>query len=183
MKTILLDCDGVLADFIGSAAMACGRAREEGHEIDRWNGFEDWGLNEVGFWSKIDAEGELFWSNMRLLPWAAEVYDICCRAADQVVIVTSPPRAAHAWSGRVQFIQRHFGGLGFRDFSLTPSGLKHLLAAPGRLLLDDSETNVSQFKAAGGEALIFPQNWNCGRGMIDSRLDFVRRNIQLWGRM
>jgi hypothetical protein len=181
-KVIFLDVDGVLADFFGSAAVACGRAREEGHQAGRWNGFEDWGLDEVQFWSKIDAQGEKFWSDMRILPWAMEVYNICLRTADQVVLLTSPPRAAWAWSGRVQWIQKHFGGPAFREFSLTPSGLKHLLAGPDRLLVDDNNSNVSQFIAAGGAALCFPQPWNSGRDILLSRMTFIQRNIQLWGR-
>lgn len=180
MKTIFLDCDGVLSAFCESACKACGH---EGFVAKHWNFFESFGLNEVEFWAKIDEKGEDFWSNMPIYPWAKEVYDLCKANSDQVVILTSPPRAAWAWSGRVKWLQRHFGGPAFRDFALVPSGLKCLLAGRDRLLIDDSVSNVDQFKAAGGDALLFPQPWNCPEGMIGSREGFLKRNVQLWRRL
>jgi len=179
MKTIFCDCDGVLSNFIGEAAAAWGR---QGYVAPRWNFFEDWGLTEEQFWARIDGQGEDFWTFMQPMSDYQEIYQMCSYFADEVVILTSPPRAHWAWSGRVKWIQRMFGGPAFRDFSLTPSGLKHLFAAPGRLLLDDSTPNVDQFKAAGGDSLLWPQPWNENRGVIGSRLTWLERNLGIWRR-
>lgn len=182
MKTILLDCDGVLSWFGVAAARACGRLDMEGACPATYHMEADWGLSAVEFWKKIDAMGIAFWTKMLKTPWCEAVWDLCRRYADQVVIVTSPPRAPHAWAGRVEWIQDRFGGPAFRDFILCPAGHKHLLAAPGRLLIDDNEENVDRHIAAGGDALLWPATYNRNRE-IPSPLTWLERNLQLWSRL
>ncbi len=175
---LFLDVDGVLTKFAESAAEAC---EHPGASIDCWDFFKRWGLTEEQFWSILDSKGERFWSDMPFLSWADEVLAMCREYADKVVLLTSPPRVAHAWSGRVLSLQRRFGGPTFRDYILCPAGHKELLAGPGRVLVDDRDENCAMFRAAGGEAIVFPRLWNSGR-VVDCWQSYLERNLKLWRR-
>lgn len=182
MKTILCDMDGVLSWFGVAAALACGRDWKDGAYPDTYHMENDWGLSSEDFWSKIDWEGEGFWANMQPCPWGAGVWALCKKYAERVVILTSPPRAPHAWSGKVKWIQKYYGGPAFRDMALVPAGHKELLAAPGRLLLDDHDDNVDAFLAAGGDALLWPASYNKNK-VISQPLTWLESNLRLWSRL
>ena len=51
---------------------------------------------------------------------------------------------------------------------------KHLLAAPNRLLIDDSDINCGKWTEAGGTAVVWQQHWNWGT----TRMEGVRDAIQ-----
>ena len=181
VKTILCDMDGVLSWFGMAAARACGRPDRDGSHPETYHMEADWGLSAKDFWAKIDSKGEVFWSYMLPCPWAEDVWTLCKKYADRVVILTSPPRAPHAWAGKVAWLQRMFG-VEFRDMALVPAGHKNLLAKKNTLLLDDHEENCDRFIAAGGDALLWPASYNRNRG-IQEPLAWLERNLALFSRL
>lgn len=164
---ILLDLDGVLADFWGDALRTHGRvvdyATRPPGEYDIPKAL---GISDAEFWAKIDANGNAwpFWAFMRLYPWAKQLYEGLKALDDGLVFVSSPPEASFASAGKITWIQTHFGCEAARDLLLVPSEHKRLLASRRTVLLDDSSKNCAQFRAAGGEAVLFPQPWNEGYG-------------------
>lgn len=50
---------------------------------------------------------------------------------------------------------------------------KELNAKSGAILIDDSDKNVENYRAAGGCAILFPQPWNKNSQYIESRTDYV----------
>ena len=73
---------------------------------------------------------------------------------DDTTALAQPPSAC---AGKLLWLQEHVG-VNCRDFVLTPQ--KHLLAAPGTVLIDDDLGNCQRFTEHGGAALAFPQHWN-----------------------
>ncbi|MFO0916509.1 MAG: hypothetical protein U0795_26370 [Pirellulales bacterium] len=67
-------------------------------------------------------------------------------------------------------------GKRFSDFLL--GSPMELLAGPRRVLIGDSDAKVAAFRAAGGEAILFPQPWNANRAVKD-RLGYVKAQLEM----
>lgn len=182
MKTILLDMDGVLADFVQMACAANGRMDITCLWPDGKTGLHDaLGLSMTSFWEGIDACGEGFWSQMGIYPWALELWRHCNDVADEVHILTSPSQNPQSLSGKLRWMNTHFGP-NFRNFLVGPQ--KHLCAKPNTLLIDDRSSNCRKFREHGGRAILFPQPWNENAGEIrhliatsETYMAWVRRAI------
>ena len=124
-------------------------------------------------WRRIDEAGPRFWSGLSPTPWADELVSLA-RAAGSCAIATSPSASPDSTAGKLRWMQQRFGKR-FRDFVITPH--KHLLAGPGRLLIDDSPKHIDAFRAAGGEALLFPTWENGQRQPGVDPMDMVRATL------
>lgn len=153
--TIFLDIDGVICDFVGGAEEVHGPAPRK----DSWDIHEWYGLDPEEFWAPLSSRE--FWANLKALPDAFKIVEACHRYGE-IVLCTTPTLSAECLAGKMDWIQRVFGGR-FRDYIFTPR--KGFLAKPGRVLVDDSDKNVKEFRSAGGHAVLWPQPWNANRGM------------------
>lgn len=155
---IMLDKDGVLADFVSAAMKVCGLK----YDPDQWPkgvyGMEQvTGLPESEIWDRIHSCGSAFWANLKPYPWALHLVTEL-QKLDDVTIATVPSPDPSSYAGKIRWLKRH--GL----FNL-PSMLgrqKWLLSGPGRILIDDSELNLKLWQQYGGESVLFPQPWNHG---------------------
>jgi len=158
---ILLDMDGVLVDFVGSAIRACGMSVEECYANwvpGEYDVIKALHVEERSFWSTIESKGEEFWANLSPYPWSRKLYDGCSELGN-VFFLTKPTLDPRCASGKIKWMQAFLGGrLEARNYLMGPP--KHLCAKPGNVLVDDCEPNVDSFVAAGGRAVLFPQVWN-----------------------
>lgn len=155
--------DGVLCDFVG-AALRVHRCEDLLANWPRgeWDVAKVIGISDAEFWAGIDGDGFGFWSDLRPYPWAgplvADLEDL-----GDVFVLSSPSRSHYSAAGKVVWLQRHFPQLA------TPgrwifTERKDLVAAPGRILVDDNPVNVDAWRNRGGDAALFGQPWN-GRGL------------------
>lgn len=173
---IFLDMDGVLCDFIASAAKL--------HNYDLtanlwpagvWDCEAVFGCADAAaFWKPIHEAGRAFWSDMAPLEWMRELYALLIEVAP-VTILTSPSKGACCPSGKVDWLHKHFGTK-FHKYII--GSQKHLVSAPGRLLVDDADKNVNPWLAAGGQAILFPQPWNTNHSLTVDRLGYVRQQLE-----
>lgn len=176
MKRIFLDMDGVLANFTQSAGRVFGKGPEE---LD-WSLGHDEAHQIVGvsgpgeFWAAIDKEGPEFWANMDPFPWRDELWDLCESFAP-VTIATSPSRKPASSMGKVQWLQK-WKGEKFRDYILIPK-MKHLLARPLTVLIDDHDKHIEGWSNAGGIGITFPQPWNYRREYKDNPIKYVESSL------
>lgn len=170
---VFVDLDDVLADFVGAALDLHGRRDALATwPPGKWDIAEVLGMTDAAFWGPINGR-TAFWQTLELTPWAVPLNDALRSTGIPWTIATSPTHTAECVTGKVQWMQHYFG----RDFARHAmiGAAKHLLAKPGHVLIDDCDANVVAFREAGGEAIIFPQPWNCAHGYAapDDKLQYV----------
>jgi hypothetical protein len=162
-----LDLDGVLVDFVGGALAAHGRTLPIADV--RWDfctqiGFR--GVDDPAFWAPL---GYDFWAN---LGWHADgraiVGTVDRLFEGQVALLTSPCDTLGCAEGKREWVRRHLPEFSQR---LLIGTSKHLVAGPGKVLVDDHDANVAAFRCGGGRAVLVPRPWNtrCGETLDEGK--------------
>jgi 5'(3')-deoxyribonucleotidase len=104
-----------------------------------------------------------FWANVQksdMCDWLVEkcAYLVGC---DNVFILTAPIRVPDCSAGKVEWIQRFLPMFLHDQFMIGRP--KYLCANQESLLIDDSDSNVNDFRRAGGRAVLVPRPWNSAR--------------------
>jgi hypothetical protein len=137
---IFLDMDGVLVDFDEQFKELTGqypKDYEATHTIEE-------------FWDEIDSAGVGFWRGMKWMPGGEALYNRTSQFDH--VLLSSPSRS------EVSKIGKH---LWRRDKTpntkliLSRSHLKKNYAAPNHILIDDRESNIKQWRDAGGIGILY----------------------------
>ncbi len=152
-REILLDMDGVVADFVTAALKAHGRT-ETHDDITSWNFYEAWGMTAAEFWAPC--RGKDFWFNIEPYPWAVDLYRGIAKNFP-VTISTAPSNDSECARGKYEWLEKH---LGVKPSDVMVGGRKYLLANPLHILIDDSPGNVNKFRERSGLAVGFKQPWN-----------------------
>ena len=157
MLRVFLDVDGVLADFVGGTCKLYDHTPEIVTIYDYWHLL---GLSSEQVWDGITATGGGFWSGLDAYPWCHDLKEYCDSFAN-TTLLTAPPKARrHHQSmlmGRTDWIHNKFGDNFTRYFV---GAHKEEMAGPNSLLIDDMQANCEKWVAAGGHAVLFPQQWN-----------------------
>jgi 5'(3')-deoxyribonucleotidase len=160
-KQILLDMDGVLADFLSGAIEALNRDFNRSITIDqyarefgRWETYDYYGITIKEFWESIHKTPD-FWYNLSPLPWCGQMYSVL-QELGEVTIVTSPSEDPDCSAQKQRWLNRH---LSVKPDAVFIGSRKHLMAGNG-ILIDDYYKNVGLFQLAGGKAILIPSNWN-----------------------
>lgn len=179
IRRILLDMDGVLADWCGGVFELLGLEAADVFEVwpaGEWGvgaALEEFGHTTRDFWGRIDAAGREFWAELEELPWALELHETCQAIAD-TTILTSPSLDPGCAAGKVEWLQR-FRGTSFRDYLIGAD--KSACAKSGHVLIDDKPANCTAFEEAGGDAVLFPARWNCHADHLDDPIGFVLEEL------
>lgn len=130
---IFVDMDGVLTDFIGDV-------REFYPDMD------DWAPDDV-LWPAVISI-PYFWEDMSWMPGGKELWEYVKKVGDPYVCSAPTRLDVRSPSGKLIWIHKN---LGFdTHYVFTRSSRKRLLAAPGRVLIDDLKDNVEGWIKAGG---------------------------------
>jgi hypothetical protein len=162
LDAILVDLDGVLANFLYGALGAFGRVDlYDNWPIGQWNISTVLGISTNDFWTRIMSFGHEFWEALPAYPWTMELWEILSTITNdqgaQLAICTAPSRSSDCAKGKVMWMQKIFGKT-FMDYVITQK--KNLLAGPKTVLIDDREDNVIKFSAEGGVGILFPGRTN-----------------------
>jgi 5'(3')-deoxyribonucleotidase len=158
---VLVDCDGVLSDFVGTFLDYVQRMHGTTHtreQINQWDCFAAVGL-DVAEWKRFAANvGPLeLCRRMSVMPGAVGFVAALERlfGADNVKIATTP--MCSAWlSQRAEWLEEH-GVPVKRQMHLEE---KEALAGAYDLLIDDRTENCMKFAAAGGQAFLIAAPYN-----------------------
>lgn len=173
-KMIVLDLDGVVVNFCKAAYEIHGKRWNT--EVPRtFDFFEDWDMTAEEFWKPIDAEGPIFWERLEKYPWADGFIAKLTNYDVDLVVATSPSLSPGCTAGKVELIKYLFHDK-FRDYFISPR--KWHLSSPGRILIDDNETNCEMWEARGGTAILFPQPWNKNRYLIPHRIAWTYETLE-----
>ncbi len=176
---VLLDMDGVLADFTRHALKILGHNDEQivGH-LDNWHTRDHSIVDQLGithghFWGMMNAVPD-FWLEIPIFDHAKRLVREL-RKENQVYICSAPNSDDACSTYKLKWLRKH--KLGFnRDFVFTPQ--KWLLAGPGKILIDDSTKNIQLFNDHGGHGLMFPQPWNTSSHIVGDKVDYVMAQIE-----
>lgn len=195
---VLIDLDEVLTDFVGGALAAWGTSREE--VLNYWSA-GDWHilpplnaalgrgdhplpppLTTDQFWARL--AGPEFWQGLQPLPWLDDLLALVEQYDKHWIIVSAPSLDPSSHLGKVLWLKNRFGK-GFDRFCVMPH--KELFARSGTVLIDDRDSNVAKFAAAGGKGIIFPAHHNSQHRVangaawlfrIPPQLEFVKRRLE-----
>lgn len=172
---IFLDMDGVLADFVGGVFKLHGRTFDSTtYPRGNWNVHEAIDVPEPMMWDRINALGAYFWSGLDEFLWTRQLVHTV--AAHPFRIATQPTLDRNCIAGKSIWLER----MALNSVAIYGRD-KHLLARPGRLLIDDSPVNCHLWQAAGGDALLFPQPWNLSDLTVDEVITTTRDWIAAHG--
>lgn len=176
---VFLDLDGVIADFDGAVIKhldlditheqisdwwALNRAfsrkmmRETTHE-------DLWGMLPVDLFANLR-----FTKEAKMILTLVDPYKPC--------IITMPPGVAFR-AGDAGYKEKwiamnmhHY----YKEGRYLIGMAKHLVAGPGKLLIDDSDRNCAAWREEGGAAILFPRPWNEHRH-IDDPIPFLQMEL------
>lgn len=163
---ILLDMDGVIADFVGRSIEVAGLPVTS-EMINKWDYFDEY-MSSKEFWDKIDNH-EGYWENLDPYPWADDLVRTC-KSLGTVYYASAPALHHNCCEGKIKWLRKHgFMSKSKNTYMFGPD--KWLMARKGRILIDDSQENIKNFNYAGGIGYLFPQTWNNGEIKIDRVTD------------
>ncbi len=156
MRTILLDMDGVIVNFVEGA----NKVHYKTPIIwNRWEAYKDAGLTTSDFWEKITNKGERFWYELEPYPWANELINILTRQFGlNIIFCSTPAKDGYSAAGKMHWLEKYYPTYA-GDFILTPR--KDILSNSGCIMLDDSDDNINAYS---GDRILFPQPWNKNKG-------------------
>jgi 5'(3')-deoxyribonucleotidase len=155
----LLDMDGVLSDFVGAMSKAHNKPNPflDGKNAGKYDLAKIWGIPEKEFWKPTNFVN--FWADMKKTREADELVIFIERkfGKDNVAILTAPSEHPASIVGKMEWINRNYPQF---DDRIIIAKCKDFLAHYDNVLIDDKDSNVDDFKAAGGRAVLMPRYWN-----------------------
>lgn len=105
-------------------------------------------------WALADERHD-WWAGLPRAPWAAALVTVALTAVGppRVFFLSRPTDDPRSYSGKAEWVKNHFPDL---SGQLILTQHKHLLAGPGRVLVDDKPVYACGWEAAGGSFLLVP---------------------------
>lgn len=173
MKRILLDMDGVLADFTRFLAYHFRRIDLLTHWPKGCTKIEDaLGMTKQQMWDNIPKN-----TFAALLP-TDEFHDILelVAAVDPFYhICTSPGPWAWSATDKINWLRKYIDPK-FQRYIVVKD--KTCCAKRGAILIDDKSSNIDLFIAEGGQGILVPRPWNRDHQLSEDTLNIVRIRLK-----
>jgi hypothetical protein len=182
IKSILLDMDGVVADWHLSCAKSHGVNLDELKRTFKERPFsikKALGMDTARLWEPISAAGPSWWAEIPETPWARRLWNGCRSIAPTYFLTmpsVHPPNVGDSMAGKFMWLQKFTGNEAFNAYLMGPP--KMLCANRHSVLIDDSDDNVKAWRKEGGNAILLP---NCGNSMSGYKgcpCDFVLNSLR-----
>lgn len=163
---VFLDMDGVICDFMGALHKELGVEYDPNrypYAVSKYDIFEDLCARSDGRVSMDNlyraCDKSSFWSEMAWEKTGKSILSTIFEVVkpEAVTICTSPMANPDAWAGKVSWLNKNLPAI--KNITITTAP-KHHMAKSGHVLIDDKDSNVEKFVAAGGAAFLVPQPWN-----------------------
>lgn len=173
-EMILLDMDGVIANFVASSLKVCNIPLTH-EQVARWD-FYNGHITESEFWRAIDTTPD-FWKDIQPYEWAEELVEMC-RDIAPVYFCSSPAMHHVSASDKIWWLRTH-GFMKADEDNYVLTKHKWINAGPKRILIDDATHQIDRFNLHGGIGLTFPQPWNDGAliAQRNVRMSFMRQTL------
>jgi hypothetical protein len=182
-RLYFIDMDGVLCDFIDGVEREFHCNPGSLKATQNYHLHEPLGISYGAFSNRLRTatEEDKFWLGLRPTPWAHELARLF-NFRDNAFVLTSPwPGDYQCIAQKVEWCMRYLN-IGSDRVITFPH--KHILAAPGRVLLDDHPKHCKEWQEAGGAAILFPCTHNATwrpeyPGDPAKLLSFVTQSLKL----
>jgi hypothetical protein len=134
---IYCDMDGVLVNFIKGYFDLTGRDITGTYNTDR------------EFWLPIDEAGLDFWVNLEWKSDGKKLWDYIKKYNPE--LLSSPSKQNESRVGKRQWVERELPGV---HLILRSAHKKQEFANPDSILIDDRDTNVEEWRNAGGIGIL-----------------------------
>lgn len=151
---ILLDMDGVCADFVTGVEELLGEVDDKAKESYAIHEWYDMSASE--FWDAIDEGKVAFWSHLMPYPYYRDLYQ-ALEESHEVYFSTSPSLSPWSAAGKIKWLQDRHGKY-FKNYMI--GSHKHLMANNDTILIDDSSDKCKAFDMHGGWTILYPRPWN-----------------------
>jgi 5'(3')-deoxyribonucleotidase len=178
INQVLLDMDGVLADFVGGCAKAHKRESPYAHGMGRgvWDMAQLWKISDEEFWAPTNSRD--FWLGLEKTAEADAFVEAANKlvGVENVAILSSPSDFEGCVGAKREWLNRHFPQFdnGKRMIFAYSKGF---IAGPHRLLVDDRDKNIVEFRKAGGMAILVPRHWNRGHVVAHRAAEIVLADL------
>lgn len=154
---ILLDLDGVLANFVKGMYLAHGISNpyEKPENLGVFEMPEILGMSPKQFWEP--ANNSDFWYGLEHFKDTESLVNLALAYSDDVGFLTSPSAHQDSVYGKKRWLRHHYPDLCKRTLF---GSAKELCAGPGVVLIDDRDAGIASFAAAGGIGITCPRPWN-----------------------
>lgn len=157
VKKILIDMDGVIADFVRGCCEAHDRPNPFKGKYRGYNIEEAWGISTEEFWEPM--KNPSFWENLKRFSWSDSIVTkaFSLVGPENVSICTAPSTIGYtaAVEGKLRWLDSHYP-----DIKKIFTKHKYFCAEPNTALVDDTESKIEAFNEYGGVGILFPQPWN-----------------------
>lgn len=160
MKTVFIDMDGVLVNWLDQAIKTCGLelTKDIKNHFIQGGQIEDLVSNS---WELIDKQGPEWWANLEPLPWYKNIINIVkdigadfCILSSPGNILTHPQTAKNACQGKIDWLNKYLSGID----SLF-GHKKYLCADKNKFLIDDNIIKCNKFIWNNGDGYIWPNQY------------------------
>lgn len=186
--TLLLDMDGVLANFHGACCTLFGITEEDmlsasperphDYAVEKYIGkVLGREITSEQLWDRIDREGQ-FWLEIEPYPWAHDLYEFARGLGYDIIISTSPGNAPWNSAHKISWLRMHLPQ--HDDMGWMIGKHKHLMSRRGHVLLDDCDHNTDKFDEGDGNVILFPQPWNRLHDSSIDRMTWVHTALRIF---
>ena len=160
IRLILLDMDGVIADFHSHAIEVGNRSGQHRFALDHIKGGDCLAklygyIAQDDYFEYLVRQSKSFWFDIPAYDWIDELIRYV-RYLGRTKICTTPQCSPESWGDKIRWLKVH--GWPWYDVIMTID--KSDLAKPDVLLIDDNQSNVDRFRKSGGHAVLVPSKWN-----------------------
>lgn len=176
---VIVDIDGVLADFIKGAL--CIHEHCTDTEIVYAKALGEWWLpgllNLTGdeFFAPM---GYDFWANLEPTHDGAQLISHLEKEFGQsnIALWSSPSDNPGCCDGKRDWVKKHLPKHYYRHLIL--GSVKHLGANPSSILVDDFDSNIDSFQKKQGKPCLVPRIWNRDHQYRHASLDRVKETLE-----
>jgi 5'(3')-deoxyribonucleotidase len=175
---IFVDLDDTLVDFTSPALNLLGTSMPEflsKPPPTSYGNTYTLGFPQERFFEVLNNLSVEFWATLELKPFAREFYNFLTTQGD-TYICTSPPKGIAGVAGKMLWLEN------FLPYGMENKFVfireKHELAAPNRLLIDDSDKQIAAWRKAGGVAVQVPTHSNVLHTSAHVGLQWVQREVE-----
>lgn len=158
---VFLDLDGVLVNFRKGIHDAFNVPYDYSTLSPKWYFWEDW--PGIAFNDVNRTCTEAFWQNLEWTHDGERIFKYLEERIDpkNIFLLTTPMPNVGSWTGKMLWIRKHLPA--YEKRLIITTAPKHILARPNRLLIDDKDENINEFRQAGGRTIIIARSWNQAR--------------------